>query len=186
MNYEEEVSVDIKKINEASDNKDYSIEMIEAMFADSLYRSMQNAIVSQQNAQMASSASITNACARILQARSEPIKATEDTSAFTSTHKVSVEENDNNDKIEVIVDDTITVTTPAPSQVIKNLLSMKMKFIGLMAIITVLLSLILFAYIQPKLAVFDTWVEKELSHVNGKEIATDIVKGIEKELKKEL
>lgn len=184
MNYEEEVSVDIKKSNEASDNKDYSIEMIEAMFADSLSRGMQNAIVSQQNAQMASSASITNACARILQARSEPIKATDDTTEFTSTQKVSVEENGNNDEIEVTVDNKIT--TPESSQVIKKLLAIKMKFVWLMSIITVVLCLILFVYIQLKLAAFDTWVEKELSHVNGKEIATDIVKGIEKELEKEL
>ncbi|MDO6708353.1 RebB family R body protein [Photobacterium sp. 1_MG-2023] len=48
----------------------YSSEMIDTMFADSLSRGMQNAIISQQNAQMVSSSSITNACARILQAKS--------------------------------------------------------------------------------------------------------------------
>jgi len=59
--------VDSIKLN----SKAYSVDMIETMFADSLSRGMQNAIISQQNAQMASSASITNACARILQARSD-------------------------------------------------------------------------------------------------------------------
>ena len=47
----------------------YSIAMVDTIFADTLSRGMQNAITSQQNAQMASSASITNACARILQAK---------------------------------------------------------------------------------------------------------------------
>ncbi|WDE02101.1 RebB family R body protein [Thalassomonas actiniarum] len=64
------------KINSISplgpDDSQYSVDMIDTMFADSLSRGMQNAIVSQQNAQMASSASITNACARILQALTAP------------------------------------------------------------------------------------------------------------------
>jgi len=55
---------------------EYSEAMVDTIFADTLSRGMQNAITSQQNAQMASSTSITNACARILQARaSAPIKA---------------------------------------------------------------------------------------------------------------
>jgi hypothetical protein len=161
----EEVSVDIKKSNEANDNKDYSIEMIEAIFADSLSRGMQNAIVSQQNAQMASSASITNACARILQARSEPIKATEDTPKLTSPHKVSIEESNNNEEVKVTIADRITA--PKPSRVIKNIISMKMKFIGLMMIITVLLGLILFDYLHKIFPGIHNEAKAELSHVKG-------------------
>ena len=51
------------------DSEEYSVTMVDTIFADTLSRGMQNAITSQQNAQMASSTSITNACARILQAR---------------------------------------------------------------------------------------------------------------------
>lgn len=54
----------------------YSLDMIDTMFADSLSRGMQNAITSQQNAQMVSSSSITNACARILQTKAAPATAT--------------------------------------------------------------------------------------------------------------
>lgn len=54
----------------AQDN--YSLDMVDTIFADTLSRGMQNAIVSQQNAQMASSSSVTHACARILQAQSKP------------------------------------------------------------------------------------------------------------------
>lgn len=66
------------------DSEQYSLTMVDTIFADTLSRGMQNAITSQQNAQMASSTSITNACARILQARasapiSAPIKAPETT-----------------------------------------------------------------------------------------------------------
>ncbi len=50
-------------------SEEYSVTMVDTIFADTLSRGMQNAITSQQNAQMASSTSITNACARILQAR---------------------------------------------------------------------------------------------------------------------
>lgn len=58
-------------------SEEYSVTMVDTIFADTLSRGMQNAITSQQNAQMASSTSITNACARILQARaSSPAKAT--------------------------------------------------------------------------------------------------------------
>jgi len=57
-------------------SEEYSVAMVDTIFADTLSRGMQNAITSQQNAQMASSTSITNACARILQARaSTPISA---------------------------------------------------------------------------------------------------------------
>lgn len=58
------------KVEESQDN--YSLEMVDTIFADTLSRGMQNAIISQQNAQMASSSSVTNACARILQAHSKP------------------------------------------------------------------------------------------------------------------
>jgi len=54
-----------------SEKSAYSEAIVDTMFADSLPRGMQNAITSQQNAQMASSAPITNACARILQAESD-------------------------------------------------------------------------------------------------------------------
>jgi len=64
----------ITNVNPASE--EYSVAMVDTIFADTLSRGMQNAITSQQNAQMASSTSITNACARILQARaSTPISA---------------------------------------------------------------------------------------------------------------
>ena len=59
----------------AQDN--YSLDMVDTIFADTLSRGMQNAIVSQQNAQMASSSSVTHACARILQAQSKPEAAIE-------------------------------------------------------------------------------------------------------------
>ena len=59
----------------AQDN--YSLDMVDTIFADTLSRGMQNAIVSQQNAQMASSSSVTHACARILQAHSKPEAAIE-------------------------------------------------------------------------------------------------------------
>lgn len=59
----------------AQDN--YSLDMVDTIFADTLSRGMQNAIVSQQNAQMASSSSVTHACARILQAQSKPEVAIE-------------------------------------------------------------------------------------------------------------
>ncbi|OAJ93211.1 RebB family R body protein [Vibrio bivalvicida] len=49
----------------------YSLDMVDTIFADTLSRGMQNAIISQQNAQMASSSSVTNACARILQAQAK-------------------------------------------------------------------------------------------------------------------
>jgi hypothetical protein len=55
--------------NAKPDTQQYSVAMVDTIFADTLSRGMQNAITSQQNAQMASSTSITNACARILQAR---------------------------------------------------------------------------------------------------------------------
>lgn len=75
----EEIKVDVK-LKESSAKIDaeqnptnhvYSVDMIDTMFADSLSRGMHNAIISQQNAQMASSASITSACARILQAATD-------------------------------------------------------------------------------------------------------------------
>ncbi len=47
----------------------YSSAMVDTIFADSLSRGMQNAITSQQNAQMAASSAITHVCASILQAR---------------------------------------------------------------------------------------------------------------------
>ncbi|CAM3777692.1 RebB family R body protein [Vibrio aquimaris] len=59
----------------AQDN--YSLDVVDTIFADTLSRGMQNAIVSQQNAQMASSSSVTHACARILQAQSKPEAAIE-------------------------------------------------------------------------------------------------------------
>jgi len=62
--------------NAKPDTEQYSVAMVDTIFADTLSRGMQNAITSQQNAQMASSTSITNACARILQARATtPITA---------------------------------------------------------------------------------------------------------------
>lgn len=66
-----------KPINNVKpDSEEYSLAMVDTIFADTLSRGMQNAITSQQNAQMASSTSITNACARILQARaSSPVTA---------------------------------------------------------------------------------------------------------------
>lgn len=66
-----------KPINNVKPNsEEYSLAMVDTIFADTLSRGMQNAITSQQNAQMASSTSITNACARILQARaSSPVTA---------------------------------------------------------------------------------------------------------------
>lgn len=64
----------IPSISPASE--EYSVAMVDTIFADTLSRGMQNAITSQQNAQMASSTSITNACARILQARANsPVTA---------------------------------------------------------------------------------------------------------------
>lgn len=50
-------------------NAPYSPEMVDEMFADTLSRGMQNAITSQQNAQMTSATPITNACAKILQVK---------------------------------------------------------------------------------------------------------------------
>lgn len=75
----EEIKVDVKlkdnpsatDTEESSTNGIYSVDMMDTMFADSLSRGMHNAIISQQNAQMASSASITSACARILQAATD-------------------------------------------------------------------------------------------------------------------
>ena len=84
MNDEEKVTINQNTNTEGLDNKDYSVDMIDTMFADSLSRGMQNAIISQKNAQMASSASITNASARILQARSELTKKADSTSALES------------------------------------------------------------------------------------------------------
>ena len=59
-------------ISDPKDENNYSLEVVDTIFADTLSRGMQNAIVSQQNAQMASSSSVTNACARILQAQPKP------------------------------------------------------------------------------------------------------------------
>ncbi|MGF1747675.1 RebB family R body protein [Vibrio cionasavignyae] len=50
-------------------SEEYSEAMVDTIFADTLSRGMQNAITSQQNAQMASSTSITSACGRILNAQ---------------------------------------------------------------------------------------------------------------------
>ncbi|CAM3789915.1 hypothetical protein VA7868_00440 [Vibrio aerogenes CECT 7868] len=59
--------------------ENYSLDMVDTIFADTLSRGMQNAIVSQQNAQMASSSAVTSACARILQAQAKiAAKKTED------------------------------------------------------------------------------------------------------------
>lgn len=55
-------------------SEQYSVAMVDTIFADTLSRGMQNAITSQQNAQMASASSVTNACARILQAKAKPIE----------------------------------------------------------------------------------------------------------------
>jgi len=57
-----------------SSAEQYSLAMVDTIFADTLSRGMQNAITSQQNAQMASASSVTNACARILQAKAKPIE----------------------------------------------------------------------------------------------------------------
>ncbi len=51
-----------------ANSEQYSEAMVDTIFADTLSRGMQNAITSQQNAQMASSTSITSACGRILNA----------------------------------------------------------------------------------------------------------------------
>ncbi|WP_421846568.1 RebB family R body protein [Marinomonas sp.] len=70
--------------NEPSKNN-YSLEVVDTIFADTLSRGMQNAIVSQQNSQMASSSSVTNACARILQAqanKSGPITMPKERSSY--------------------------------------------------------------------------------------------------------
>ncbi|SHO56634.1 RebB family R body protein [Vibrio quintilis] len=59
--------------------ENYSLDMVDTIFADTLSRGMQNAIVSQQNAQMASSSAVTSACARILQAQAKvAVKKTDD------------------------------------------------------------------------------------------------------------
>lgn len=55
-------------------SEQYSLAMVDTIFADTLSRGMQNAITSQQNAQMASASSVTNACARILQAKAKPVE----------------------------------------------------------------------------------------------------------------
>ena len=61
-------------LNRESSAEQYSLAMVDTIFADTLSRGMQNAITSQQNAQMASASSVTNACARILQAKAKPIE----------------------------------------------------------------------------------------------------------------
>lgn len=66
----EDIDCDSNERSSESDKNSYSVEMVDTIFADTLSRGMQNAIVSQHNAQMASSSSVTNACARILQAKS--------------------------------------------------------------------------------------------------------------------
>jgi hypothetical protein len=48
--------------------------MVETTFAETLGLSMHNAVISQQSSQMTTSASITNACARLLQSPT-PVKA---------------------------------------------------------------------------------------------------------------
>lgn len=75
---------DESSVLEQQNNANYSAAMVDTIFADTLSRGMQNAITSQQNAQMASSSSITNACARILQAKASqpnPIKPEVDDSS---------------------------------------------------------------------------------------------------------
>ncbi len=47
-------------------SEQYSSVMVDTIFAETLSRGMNNAITSQQNAQMASSSSATNTCNRIL------------------------------------------------------------------------------------------------------------------------
>ncbi len=47
-------------------SEQYSSAIVDTIFAETLARGMKNAITSQQNAQMSSSSSVTNACARIL------------------------------------------------------------------------------------------------------------------------
>lgn len=76
------------------DSEHYSHAMVDTIFADTLSRGMQNAITSQQNAQMASSTSITNACARILQARaSSPVTAPIEAPTKNEATKKSVPTN---------------------------------------------------------------------------------------------
>lgn len=48
--------------------------LVETTFAETIGLSMHNAISNQQNSQMTTAASITNACARLLQAPAPPLK----------------------------------------------------------------------------------------------------------------
>lgn len=100
----EEIKVDVKlKENQPVPdteqnraNNIYSVDVMDTMFADSLSRGMQNAIISQQNAQMASSASITTACARILQAAT-------DKAVIENTEKKS-DDNEIGEQIEISIE----------------------------------------------------------------------------------
>lgn len=81
---------DVMRVGE-NPPENYSLEMVDTIFADTLSRGMQNAIVSQQNAQMASSSSVTHACARILQAQAKPEAAMTLESGVSQSNEVKPE-----------------------------------------------------------------------------------------------
>ena len=145
----------------------YSVDMIDTMFADSLSRGMQNAIISQQNAQMASSASITSACARILQAASEQPAATENAEADTPSEKNESEEeegeteSDTKSDLEVIVatkeDVQAKVTVTEVSKSIKD------KWHWIVWSLIALMFLGSVAYFHSELKAISKFVEQEVN-----------------------
>jgi len=79
--------------------------MVETTFAETLGLSMHNAITNQQSSQMTTSASITNACARLLQAQSPMTKSkkasvpkvvSEKVSSTEATEEIESEVNNEN------------------------------------------------------------------------------------------
>jgi len=187
MNIEEErVTITTDDNAGEQSTKNYSVDMIETMFSDSLARGMQNAIISQQNAQMASSASITNACARILQARAEPSESANPSQISKPAEASSPAAGSKSEKVtSVKVNGTshgiseVTIvkrmTTSTVKSVSKLLTAIKSKFTWLAVFIAAAVLFLLIEHFQPEIEAISSLIKKERSQeqATDKDVAKD-------------
>jgi hypothetical protein len=172
---------------DAQGNQVYTLDMIDTMFADSLSRGMQNAIISQQNAQMASSASIINACARILQAKSDVPSMEEQHKNLTvkeQQNEISVKEQPEKTQEKKAVDENQTEVEKTASPHHNLMEQVKLSWIGWVVIFVSLAFIAQYFFIHS--SVMSLAVEKQgLANVKVKSSDRTVVAEQENKQEKE-